>query len=388
MLTPYDEFPVHQSSRPFSELPVTDLSWDDGYFFGVYSADAETFLFTGLRLSPNSDVVGAYAGVNVAGRQRTLRLSRILRPDYDMAVGPLRYEVVEPLRHVRLLLDDNDSGLRFAIDWMALAEPYLEAHHLATSRGRRTTDQTRYVQCGAPSGWIELDGCRQEVGAGWFASRDHSWGLYTPRKPLADPSDYLPPPEAGGRQRALRFWMPFQTDTHVGFLHFHEDRHGGGQGLDDVFGTPFEGWVDAGDERIALADVDHNLSFMAGTRALAAGTLVLTDERGGKWRQDLELATPPWFPATIGYHQGTWRDGGTISTYHGVADGAYAESDDFDFADQPFEHTFYGGFTVPGLHGMEHLVRVTSTMPDGTVGTGLAQVELFIEGPYEPYGFD
>jgi len=53
MLTPYDEFPVHQYSRPFSELPNTDVSWDDGYYFGVYAAEAKLFLFTGMRITPH-----------------------------------------------------------------------------------------------------------------------------------------------------------------------------------------------------------------------------------------------------------------------------------------------------------------------------------------------
>ena len=58
MLTPYDEFPVHQASRPFSHLPSTDHAWDDGYFFGVYSAEAKLFLFTGMRVNANADVIG------------------------------------------------------------------------------------------------------------------------------------------------------------------------------------------------------------------------------------------------------------------------------------------------------------------------------------------
>ena len=39
MLTPYDEFPVHQASRPFSYIPSTDYNWDDGYYFGVQSRE-------------------------------------------------------------------------------------------------------------------------------------------------------------------------------------------------------------------------------------------------------------------------------------------------------------------------------------------------------------
>src|SRR5690606_6123287 len=120
VLTPYDEFPVHQYSRPFSLMPVSDFNWDDGYYFGVYSADAKMHLYTGLRVTPNADTVGAYAGVNHDGVQRAVRSSRIWRPDFDPAVGPIRYEFKEPFKAIRLVLEPNESGLAFDITWLAL----------------------------------------------------------------------------------------------------------------------------------------------------------------------------------------------------------------------------------------------------------------------------
>ena len=63
VLTRYDEFPVHQSPYPFSVVPVTDYSFDDGYYFGVFSADEGVFLFQGMRVNPNNDMIGGYAGV-------------------------------------------------------------------------------------------------------------------------------------------------------------------------------------------------------------------------------------------------------------------------------------------------------------------------------------
>ena len=388
MLTPYDEYPVHQSSRPFSEVSSTDYAWDDGYFFGAFSADQRAFVYTGLRVSPNSDVIGGYAGICLDGRQRTLRCSRVWRPDFDVSVGPLRYELVTPLRRIHLRLGDNPAGLRFSIDWEAAAAPYEEAHHRAYRGSRRSTDQTRYVQCGVPHGFVELDGRRLEIdGSSWSASRDHSWGLYDGRRPLGDPKEWLPPPNSAGISRALRFWMPFRAgDEHTGFCHFHEGPRGERGGLDDVFGTPFEGWLDDGSERrLRFVDYQHQLQFLPGTRALQRGRLELVDEDGGQWRHDLELAAPPWFPFTIGYHQGSWRDGGTIATYHGPE--PYLEWDDYDVSSQPFAFTLHGGATLPAAHGTEHVVRLRSTDPAGVERSGLAHLELFIDGCYEPYGF-
>src|ERR1700678_216629 len=117
MLTPYDEFPVHQSPYPFSYIPSTDYNWDDGYYFGVFNASEKIFLATGLRINANSDMIGGYALLNVDGRQFTARFSRCWRGNFSVAVGALRYEFLEPLRRVRLLLGDNPSGLTFDLSW-------------------------------------------------------------------------------------------------------------------------------------------------------------------------------------------------------------------------------------------------------------------------------
>ena len=82
MLTPYDEFPVHQAPHPFSYIPSTDYNWDDGYWFGVFSPDDKVFLGTYMRVNPNSDMIGGCALINVAGRQFTVRFSRCWRRNF------------------------------------------------------------------------------------------------------------------------------------------------------------------------------------------------------------------------------------------------------------------------------------------------------------------
>lgn len=235
MLTDYDEFPIHQYSRPFSELPSNDFNWDDGYYFGVYNADAQILLYTGMRVTPNADMIGCYASISVAGKQTTVRASRIWRPDFSTSVGPLRYEFIKAYRDVRLTLDENESGISFDMHWLGLAPAHEEIHHFAQNRGRTTTDQTRYSQSGTAEGWIEVDGKRYEVTPfEWYAARDHSWGLYEPRAPLSDPKEWLPPTEKTGNERFFRFWMPFQSPLYSGFYHFHEIEFGEQKMLNDV----------------------------------------------------------------------------------------------------------------------------------------------------------
>lgn len=390
MLTRYDEFPVHQSSYPFSEIPSTDYAWDDGYFFGVYNAEERLFLFSGLRVNPNSDMIGGYGAVMLDGRQYTVRVARPWRQDCDTHAGPLRYNFLEPFRDIHLSLAEHGSELAFDLHWLGLAPAYEEEHHLAWSRGRRTTDQTRYSQCGTASGWISFAGKLYEVRPHeWWGARDHSWGIYMERPPLTPDRRWLPPAEAPAVRRALRLWVLFQTPEYSGFYHLHEDENGNQLRMNDVFGTPFDGGIDFGWEkpRLRLVAGRHEIEFIPGSRAPRRLRVFLEDEHGGQWLQEMEIRTPGWHPFTIGYAKGSWKDGGTMVTYRG-ADAPAVEWDDFDFSPQPVDHTTYDGTVIRGMSAPESLAHVRCTGPDGRTVEGQAQVELPISGRYIPYGFE
>jgi hypothetical protein len=389
-LTPYDEFPVHQSPYPVSFVPSTDYAWDEGYFYGVYSAEAQLFMITGMRMNPNADVIGAHVGINYRGRQRTIRLSRPWRQHWFTEVGPLRYDVIESYKTIRLQLAASDAGFSFDLNWLGLGPPHQSSHHLATQRGRRTTDQTRYNQVGAATGWIQLDGKKFDVTtAGWGACRDHSWGIYEARPPLVPDTKYLQPKPVEGPQRALRFSMFFAAGDYSGHFHLHEDEDGRQVPTNDAFGIPFEGAVDRGygEPRTYFVACSHELKFTPKTRSVSAGVLRLQDERGGDWKIEFEVAWPPASVIPCGYHLGSWKDGGTIATYHG-AQSPYIEWDEFDFSKQPSAHTLYGQSEPRLVGGAEHVARIKLTDPAGRTSSGQSEIEVFLNGRYAPYGFE
>jgi hypothetical protein len=390
MLTPYDEFPIHQASRPFSHIPVSDFSWDDGYYFGVYSAEHKVFLFVGMRVNPNTNMVGGYAGINVDGIQHTFRFSRIWRPDFSTKVGPFSIEFEKPMEIIRLTLEENQSDLEFDYRWIAIAPPHEEAHHSASNHERVTTDQTRYTQGGTGDGWIKFKGKTYKVEPmKWFATRDHSWGIYKDRDPIKPAEKWLPPAEENKDKRSMRFWLPFQTPDYSGFYQFHEDEFGQQRKLNDTFGTPFEGVINYGfsGKKIHLVSAKHELVLNQGARSVSHGSVELVDENGDTWRHELKVACPPWSPSTIGYNVdgGSWKDGGNISSYHGSP--LYFEHDEFDLRIQPYNILNYVGKPWRP-HGREHLTVVKSTDPKGNVSVGLGQLEFLCEGRYLPYGFE
>ena len=388
MISQYDEFPVHQSPHPFAQIPVTDYAWNEGYFFGLYNADEGVFFFSGMRVNPNTDMIGAYAGVGVRGRQYTTRFSRPWRACVDTRIGPLSYEFLEPLRTIRLALADNDSDLTFDFRWIGVGAVYEEPHHLAESRGRRVADLTRYYQSGTAEGWLQLGDERFEFGQGeWWGSRDHSWGIYLQRAPLVPEAKWLPPPEQAATRRGLRWASWWGGAEHSGFFSVHESEDGEQVPMNDVFGTPLEGGIDFGAGRppLKIVEARHEMAFHPGTRVLTQATWHLTDADGCCWKQVYEVRPGGWNPATIGYRPGSWKDGGSMFTYHGV-DGVVQEWDDFDFSAVTYDHTMYDGTVLRDTHSLEYLVKVTTTAPDGSTSSGHGQAEVFITR-YTPYGF-
>ena len=166
-------------------------------------------------------------------------------------------------------------------------------------------------------------------------------------------------------RRALRFWTVFSSPDVSGFYGLHEGERGERIELNDVFGTPFEGALHRGPDgpSIELVAAEHDVTLVPGTTRFQRATVKLTDADGGVWTQELEDVGTPWWPHTIGYGAGSWKDGGSMASYPGTDD-VVVEWDDFDFSAQPFEHTTYDGRQVKGgAPHAEHLARTTTTHP-------------------------
>lgn len=404
-LTPYDEFPVHQSSYPFSYIPSTDYSWDDGYYFSVCNPDLGIFLATGLRVMPNTDLVGGYALLQIKGHHHAVRFSRCWRQSFELKIGPYRLEILEPLKKIRLVLEENESGQTFDIIWEGVVPPFLEKHHFAYNRGRLTTDQSRYCQPGRCSGFIAFKGQKWELQPDkWGGQRDHSWGLYLPWPLLEPDPKFLPPADSVRSEepkRALRLSVMFSSEKHGGFYHLHEDKDGRRIEMNNVYGTPFEGHIRAGWDGKAIELKDYNMSFefhpgSHKIRPIKSAVLTLIDQHGGEWKQLFENPWPPMICSQMGYHTGSWKDGGSFSTYHGSEELAL-EFDDFDFSDQPVMYTPYGSHVDQGdagfsayrsykepITGLLYNSKVTTICPDGSKEDGIALFDCAVSAPYYP----
>lgn len=191
-LGPLDELLAHQIVDTFATVSQSDRSWTEKICAMAGARDGTISLGFGLGKYPNRGVMDAYAGVSRGVEQWTVRASRELGADGESTtVGPMHYDVLEPMRRIRFALDTNDAQ-PVSFEWVfeGVVPAMLEHHEVHRARdGRRIdADIARYHHIGTAHGWVSVDGERTEFTNGtWVSTRDHSWGVrYQVGAPVAD----------------------------------------------------------------------------------------------------------------------------------------------------------------------------------------------------------
>lgn len=173
---PLDEYPVHQVPLSMRYVATSDRNAYDRCIFHVLDHEGRALLILGLGVYPNAGVTDAYATLRVGDTLHAVRASDALGEDrMRLAVGPLRIEVVEPLRRLRLTCDDDE--LSYDITWTADFPALWEPHHLQRRGARLTLEGRRFVQAGGVQGVVRAGGAEFRVTpAEWTGTRDRSWG--------------------------------------------------------------------------------------------------------------------------------------------------------------------------------------------------------------------
>jgi hypothetical protein len=188
-----DEFLNHQIVNTHASVGTGDRSWTEKIWFTLMRKDATLQASFGLGKYTNRNVMDGFAGIQRGTTQRTVRASRVLLPQIDeMAVGPLRFEVIEPFRKLRITVAENSAqSFRYDLVFISDLPAFFENRDVVLAGGRTASDVIRYHQGGTVEGWIEIEGERIAVEPGdWYGFRDHSWGI---REHVGlDPADLVP----------------------------------------------------------------------------------------------------------------------------------------------------------------------------------------------------
>src|SRR6185503_6001449 len=112
MLSRADDYPIHQLPEPIATAG-SDRNFYDRYFFNGYTPDGSLFFAVALGVYPHLNVMDAAFSIVRDGVQHNLRASRLLNMErMDTCVGPIAIEVIEPLKRLRVRVDENAHGMR------------------------------------------------------------------------------------------------------------------------------------------------------------------------------------------------------------------------------------------------------------------------------------
>jgi len=369
VLTSFDDFPVHQTSRPVAQTSSADLNHYDRYFFNGYTRDARLYFAAAMGLYPNRHVSDASFSVvvdggRVDGRQINVHASRRAPTDRADAneVGPIKVEVLEPLHALRLQVEAPEQGLRADLTFVRRSAPIEEPHFFQQVGVRVMFDYTRLTQFGGWEGWIEVDGevYDLEPGETW-GSRDRSWGVRPVGErgpsgaPVADPQFFW-------------LWAPVNFETFS--THFDVNELFDGRRWHE---TAIVAPVDTGDGPLpeAMRGAEYRIEWTPGTRHAAAFELDLIP-----WVGDLStIRLEPLFNFQmlgIGYGHPEWS--------HGVWKGELVVGG--DRWDLPIEDP-----AAPQHGHIQSIVRATSS---GGLGEheGIGILEQLAIGRHVPSGLE
>ncbi|WP_200175459.1 hypothetical protein [Tomitella cavernea] len=316
-----DDYPVHQIAEVIRHVGTSDRNFYDRYYFncaprldgeGPAGADAPFLLIIGMGQYPNLGTADAFAVLRRGDDHLVVRASKALGEDrMDTAVGPLRIEVIEGLRRLRVVLEPSPDNpdLSFDLTFTADAPAHLETRHFDRSLGRVTFDTQRFVQTGTWSGSITV--AQQTVpvtDAGWAGNRDRSWGV----RPVGEAEPPGRRAEPAETERACFFWIyaVLRFSEFVIITILQEDADGA-RIVEDAVRL----WRAPGRAPEPLALPEHSLRFVPGGREVAGAELTFQRRDGaGGLGEPLRIECTPSVAGYIGVGTGygleqDWRHG-------------------------------------------------------------------------------
>ena len=358
MLSKADDYPIHQLPEPIATAG-SDRNFYDRYFFNGYTPDGDLFFAVALGVYPHLNVMDAAFSIIRDGVQHNLRASRLLNMErMDTRVGPIVIEVIEPLKRLRVRVDENPHGVRADLVFSARAAAVEEPRFTYRQGPRTLLDYTRLTQNGSYEGFIELQGHRFEIGREVLGTRDRSWGVRPIGMPDAQPVAPLRLPQF------YWLWAPLNFDDR--FMLYHNNADGSGKPWNTA--SVMGGLGDA--LPVHMARCHSQIEYASGTRHAKRAVIDAIDPDGGEWRAEL---TPlfNFYMSGLGYGHPEWG--------HGMYKGEIALGYDvLEFAKlNPMDPRF--------LH-VQAIVKANLQGPR-TDRKGMGTLEQLVVGPFAPAGF-
>jgi hypothetical protein len=296
MLTKGDDYPIHQTPDPVA-YSGSDRNFYDRYFFNGHSAAGDMFFATALGVYPHLNIMDAAFGVRIGNIQYNLHVSRHLNMErMDTVVGPIRVQVIEPLKTLRIVVDDPEHRIAADVLFEGRIMPIEEPRVTRRNGPRMLMDFTRLTQPGRYSGWIRAGGHEFPFqGRNVTGVRDRSWGVRAVGLPDSQP------PVPAATPQFYWLWVPMSFEDRVVLFYLNEDADG------KIWNR---GCVMCHDGCAAqhLQDATIEVDYQPGTRWPSAALVTMTDGAAGKYTVQIKPG-PKFFMTGIGYMNPEWGHG-------------------------------------------------------------------------------
>ena len=366
LLSSFDEFYIHQTSRPIATSATSDRNAYDRSFFNGYTADGSLYFGISSARYPNLGIQDCALTIALEDEQHSFHGSRRAPDDpIDMSTGPFRIEIQEAMKTLRIVLDENDTGISANLVWIPRTAHFAEDHQTLTPQQiGRWMMSTRMNQFGFWQGELRLPNKTITIDPEkTYGTKDRSWGI----RPVGDPA----PPGAPTTPKGLKFfWAPLHLSDHVTHIALFEGDN------DEVWhwdGFRLPAYSDASQipgiedpEIERLTSVGHEFTWTPGTRRVSGGQLILGRANSASIEIEIEPIKTILMKG-MGYGHPEWG--------HGHWKGELATSG------ESWNLNEVDPVAPENIH-IQEVVKVRSGSAEG-VGV----LEQLVVGPYPRYGF-
>ena len=366
MLNKLDDYPVHQTPEPLAQPATSDVNFYDRTWYNGYAADGSYYFGIGMAVYPHLGILDcAFSVVRPSGLQHCFFASRRAPSERtEMCAGPMRIDVIEPMRRTLVTLDDNESGLGCELLFSARSAAIQEGRQTLWHGTRRFMDATRFDQFGAWSGRVRTpEGDIEVVSEVCRATKDRSWGV----RPVGEPRIHGAPTMPAG---IFFLWAPIFWQDHASQAIFFDGPRGEPL-FREALTTPLYGTQDE-IPQAAEAQIDrmggaaHRVAYHANTRLAKRAEIELRSLSGVCRRIELEPILRFQMKG-LGYGHPVWR--------HGLWHGELA------LGHESFDPGELDLLALENIH-VQQVVRAR----DGEA-QGIGVLEQVAIGPYAPAGW-
>jgi hypothetical protein len=366
LLSSFDDFYIHQTSRPIATPATSDRNAYDRSFFNGYTDTGDLYFGISSARYPNLEIQDCALTIVYGGKQHAFHASRRAPIDpRDMSTGPFHIEILEPMMTLRVVVEDNDTGIGADLHWIPRTAHFPEDHQSLTPQQiGRWMIATRMNQFGFWSGEIRLPDETITVNPErTYGTKDRSWGV----RPVGNPAPLGAPQQRKGFKF---FWAPLHWSDHVTHMGIFEGDHGevwhwdGFQLPAYTDATLIPGIEDPDIRR--FKSVAHDFAWKSGTRNVSGGTLTMEQHEGDPIVVELEPILSVRMKG-MGYGHPEWG--------HGFWKGELA------IAGESWNLVDIEPLRPENVH-IQEVIRVRS---GDFVGVGV--LEQLVVGPYPRYGF-